>query len=215
MPLPTPISELAGVEIISRKEAKARGLTRYFTGKPCKHGHIAERDTGAGRCVECNRNWARAEDKGIKAKRTRRYYASNIEVCREKARDYSKTDKARKVQQLYRKKHPKKRRILQKAWREQNPDYAAEHREANRGKYQSYCASRRNRMDKVVATTIEQMMIDNIYADCAALNAEAGFIRFHVHHKWPVSKGGPHLPWNLVVITQEENNRIGNQVCPL
>jgi hypothetical protein len=30
-------------EIISRAEAKARGLTRYFTGKPCKYGHIAER----------------------------------------------------------------------------------------------------------------------------------------------------------------------------
>jgi len=34
------------MEIISRKEAKALGLTRYFTGKPCKHGYIAERDTG-------------------------------------------------------------------------------------------------------------------------------------------------------------------------
>jgi hypothetical protein len=28
--------------IISCKEAKARGLKRYFTGKPCKRGHIAE-----------------------------------------------------------------------------------------------------------------------------------------------------------------------------
>jgi hypothetical protein len=35
-------------EIISRKEAKAAGLTRYFTGKPCKRGHVVERrvDTG-------------------------------------------------------------------------------------------------------------------------------------------------------------------------
>ena len=63
--------------------------------------------------------------------------------------------------------------------------------------------------------SIEQMMIDNINADGAALNAEAGSIRFHVHHKWLVSKGAPHWPWNLLVITQEENNRIGNQVCPL
>ena len=134
MPLTTPISELGGVKIISRKEAKARGLTRYFTGKPCKHGHIAERDTGAGRCVEYNRNWARAEDQGIEGIRTRRYYTSNIEACLEKARDYSKTDKARKVQKQYRQKHPEKRRTLQKAWREQNPHYATTHREANRGK---------------------------------------------------------------------------------
>lgn len=27
---------------ISRKEAKSLGLKQYFTGKPCKHGHIAD-----------------------------------------------------------------------------------------------------------------------------------------------------------------------------
>ena len=42
------------MNIISRKEAKAQGLARYFTGKPCKNGHIAERLT-AGHCVECHR----------------------------------------------------------------------------------------------------------------------------------------------------------------
>lgn len=43
--------------IISRKEASAQGLKRYFTGRPCKYGHIAERDTGAGRCFQCVSNW--------------------------------------------------------------------------------------------------------------------------------------------------------------
>jgi hypothetical protein len=40
------------MEVISCKEAKAKGLARYFTGKPCKRGHIAERFI-AGGCVEC------------------------------------------------------------------------------------------------------------------------------------------------------------------
>lgn len=40
-------------EIISRKEAAARGLKRYFSGKPCPHGHLAERFVSHG-CVECN-----------------------------------------------------------------------------------------------------------------------------------------------------------------
>ena len=40
-------------KIISRKEALAKGLKRYFTGKPCKRfGHICER-TVAGKCTEC------------------------------------------------------------------------------------------------------------------------------------------------------------------
>ena len=28
---------------------------RYFTGKPCKYGHVDDRKTSNGRCVECDR----------------------------------------------------------------------------------------------------------------------------------------------------------------
>jgi hypothetical protein len=36
----------------TRAEAIAAGAPRYFTGKPCKHGHVAPRYAGGG-CVEC------------------------------------------------------------------------------------------------------------------------------------------------------------------
>ncbi len=36
-----------------RRTAKALGLTRYFTGEPCKNGHIAERRVANGLCIEC------------------------------------------------------------------------------------------------------------------------------------------------------------------
>lgn len=41
------------MEIITRQEAKQRGLTSYFTGKPCKRGHIASRNTNSSNCHEC------------------------------------------------------------------------------------------------------------------------------------------------------------------
>jgi len=41
-------------EIISRDEARKRGLTRYFTGKECKRGHISERRCGNGYCLKCD-----------------------------------------------------------------------------------------------------------------------------------------------------------------
>jgi hypothetical protein len=41
------------MEIISRAEAGALGLKRYFTGKTCKHGHICERYVSSSVCVEC------------------------------------------------------------------------------------------------------------------------------------------------------------------
>lgn len=41
-------------ELISRQEANNKGLTRYFTGKDCKHGHICQRKVNSGVCVECS-----------------------------------------------------------------------------------------------------------------------------------------------------------------
>ena len=40
-------------DIISRKDARERGLKRYFTGRPCTQGHIGEGYTSSGRCVTC------------------------------------------------------------------------------------------------------------------------------------------------------------------
>lgn len=43
------------METIDRSTAIDLGLTRYFTGKPCKHGHTAQRKVENGACVECAR----------------------------------------------------------------------------------------------------------------------------------------------------------------
>lgn len=38
----------------TRVEAALRGLTRYYTGKPCTNGHITERYVSNRQCVTCN-----------------------------------------------------------------------------------------------------------------------------------------------------------------
>ena len=43
------------MKLISLKEARTLGLKRYFTGKPCVHGHISERQVSARRCIQCTR----------------------------------------------------------------------------------------------------------------------------------------------------------------
>jgi hypothetical protein len=57
------------MEIISRKEAMERGLKYYFTGKPCKHGHIFERLVSNHGCLYCLRERAKAYDKKMREKR--------------------------------------------------------------------------------------------------------------------------------------------------
>lgn len=41
--------------IIGREAAREAGLKRYFTGKPCKEGHIDHRIVSNGYCCECSR----------------------------------------------------------------------------------------------------------------------------------------------------------------
>lgn len=40
---------------VSRQQAKDAGVLRYFTGKPCKYGHIEERIVYTGACLQCCR----------------------------------------------------------------------------------------------------------------------------------------------------------------
>jgi hypothetical protein len=46
---------MTGRKIISRADAKASGLKRFFTGARCTHGHVAERLVSNGACTECDR----------------------------------------------------------------------------------------------------------------------------------------------------------------
>lgn len=39
----------------NRNEAMLRGKKHYWTGKPCKRGHIAGRYINNGVCMECRR----------------------------------------------------------------------------------------------------------------------------------------------------------------
>lgn len=41
------------MELITRQEAKQRGLTSYFTGTTCKRGHISPRNVNSCNCHEC------------------------------------------------------------------------------------------------------------------------------------------------------------------
>lgn len=42
-------------DIVTRAEAQARGLTDYFTGRPCARGHIAPRNVKGKHCNVCAR----------------------------------------------------------------------------------------------------------------------------------------------------------------
>lgn len=76
------------MEIISCLNAKAKGLTRYFTGKPCPHNHICERYVAGRGCLECSashrdnyyeRTKHLPKQKELQKNRSRKWYENNPE----------------------------------------------------------------------------------------------------------------------------------------
>ena len=83
------------IQTVSREDAKLAGLPRYHTGKPCKHGHIAERYTANKTCVVCGNATA---DKA-KEKDRARYVAASVAWGRrnpDKMAQYQRTKNAKR-----------------------------------------------------------------------------------------------------------------------
>lgn len=82
------------LKVISRDEAKQQGLTRYYTGIPCKRGHKSEREVSSGKCKLCRNE----NDK-------KRYHNNPEEREKRLNRNYkyAKSDKGHKTRRVWEK----------------------------------------------------------------------------------------------------------------
>lgn len=102
------MAESTGITIISRAEAKARGLTRYFTGKPCARRHRADRLVSNGACRAC------------KIETQREYRAGNPEKYKESGRKW-RADNPEYFRDYFRENQDRSRE-LSRAWKLANPE---------------------------------------------------------------------------------------------
>lgn len=79
------------MKTITRKEAKFQGLKRYFTNKPCKYNHIAERFVSSGRCSKCDEELQKTQE--YRAKRREYEQTSEMKI---KRAIYNKTENRKK-----------------------------------------------------------------------------------------------------------------------
>ena len=109
-----------GIEIIDRKAARARGLSRYFTGLPCKSGHVAQRYVTDVSCVSCKelsiRDW-RDANRDRDRERSRCYYQSNREDMLARAARFAAANRDNPA-------HREMKRQSALRWYRANPDKA-------------------------------------------------------------------------------------------
>ena len=58
------------LKILSRDDAFAQGLKKYYTGRPCARGHDTFRYVRTGACVDCIRFYSRSYQFQIKPNET-------------------------------------------------------------------------------------------------------------------------------------------------
>lgn len=106
------------MDIITRKDALAQGLPRYFTGKPCKKGHVAERRTKERVCLACmsesHADWY-ARNRETKIAKNKAHAAANPHQGRERTR-------------RWRKGNPEKAAAAFKKWEDQNREERSSYR---------------------------------------------------------------------------------------
>ena len=84
------------MKIITRKEAKEQNLKFYFTGKPCKRGHIAQRTFPKSECVVCKKEHDiqyYKENRDERLIRQKQYYKDNRESRLTYMKEYQQENK--------------------------------------------------------------------------------------------------------------------------
>jgi len=131
-------------EIIDRKMAIALGMKRYFTGKPCCRGHVAERIVSSSFCLDCDRE-NRALHRVSQREYQRRWYLANAEKIKERSVSRIEYQRrwylanAEKIKELSHTRYlnnPQKHAERDRRWRQNNPEKnKALRRKANLKRY--------------------------------------------------------------------------------
>jgi 5-methylcytosine-specific restriction endonuclease McrA len=163
-----------------------------------------------------SRQWKNNNPEKVK-QASQAWKRANRERTRASAASWARNnrEKLNKLRKEYYWQNPEKARAVARYFyrvhSEKRKEYRKQHYESNR---QIYIENARRRQQKYRAfpmTEIEKMMCKNYYLIARELTEQTG-IKHEVDHIWPISKGGPHLPWNLQVLTKEENRKKSNKI---
>lgn len=191
------------LHLIPRQVALARGLRNYFTGKPCRRGHMDERKADRKYCLTCKleKDREKCALPDMKAKRAaydRQRWENDRDYMVEKNRSYyaKNADAVNAQKREYRVENLEMLTAANRVWRAANPHV---HRHHN--------SSRKKMTKRATPPWADMVSIRAVYAEAERLSIETGVLH-HVDHIVPL-KGdnvcGLHVHWNLRPLPWRDN----------
>ncbi len=205
------------MEAKTRAEGKQYSLAHYFTGKPCKRGHISKRYTGTGICIACctenNKSWTTKHpsyqqdwivaNRDYVNERNRDYYKNDPEWRKEKSRVYraSNPDKIREYNALWNETNPEKKALAWANWYDNNYEHARVKSKISH-----------DRLKRATPKWVNLVDIYNMYMQCPNGHQVDHIVPLKgiTWDGYPVS--GLHVPWNLQYLPRKENAAKSNRM---
>lgn len=174
-----------------KADADSLNISYYFTGTPCKRGHLTKRLAASRACVECTK------------------------IAKEKYRSKKcNRDKEAATKKIWHRNNKDKNNKRSKNWRELNKEYYLEKgnkfRRDNPELFSHYSAIRRASLKERTPCWLSKKHLDQIKT-IYAQRADG----YHVDHIIPLMGEdvcGLHVPWNLQYLTAAENLRKSNKL---
>jgi 5-methylcytosine-specific restriction endonuclease McrA len=210
------------IEIVSLQEARSRGLKHYFTGQPCKRGHLCRRFESDRQCAECKKEslekW-RASKTDHLINYRKDYYSENRDTISQR-RSASRPGRRERLN------------AATKEWREANLDrvlnYSREYYRANKEemaeRHSKWCKDNslkcRLYVEKRRSLKVGSFSEDDIKeimkhqrGRCAYYKICGKSIRnqYDIDHIIALSKGGSNLRSNLQLLCQNCNRTKSNK----
>ncbi|PPD55485.1 MAG: hypothetical protein CTY12_00485 [Methylotenera sp.] len=193
--------------IITRKQAIEQKLKYYYTGIPCKRGHIDRRLTSVSTCCTCIRE------------NHYTYYEKHRDTALNNIKKWSaaNSNKVKEASSRYRINNPTANYHNHKKWYDTNKTQKLKYnrwwRNVNKDKLQSYNAIRRSQIKQALPYWADIDKILKVYRRSVQLTKETGIIH-HVDHIIPLSNElvcGLHVHYNLQVLIGTDNMSKGNK----
>ena len=182
----------ATLVVMSRKEARARGLKHYFTGEPCKRGHISPRYVSCKMCTACNNERSLVNyhnNKDAISTRRKNYYQREKDRIKKKVMDRYKENSG-----------PKK-------------EYAKQYRKRYLGKIRALAKVRKHRRRARLAAVHSTCRPNDVTRIRKMQNGKCAYCRkklgnaYHIDHITPISKGGTNDAKNIQITCPSCNLR--------